>query len=1268
MKKLLALVLALVMSLSLVTISNADFKDADKIDYNEAVDVMVAVGVLKGYDNGNFGAKDTLTREQAAKIIAYLELGDKAADALVGGKTFTDVTASRWSAGFIGYCAQAGIVAGVGNGQFNPTGELTALQFGKMLLVELGYDAKAAGMVGDDWTVATSKLMAKADLMDGIAGSVNQVLTREKAAKMCLNALEAPTVEYDTKGSSISVNGAEINFGASEPTYVTNTIAKEQTISNEKLSNSNAYLIELGEKLYKDLKKNDVSDDFGRPATKWTWKSEKVGTYTDTPDLTYSKKVEAGDIYKDLNLSDKIETKDVKIYVDGDSTLTSNKPAITKGSNSKVGESDNGVLTEVYYDDVDNSVIITQINTYIGSVAKTVKATDKKDAYIVLTAEGPVPTSGFNKDFETNEKFEDDAYVLYTYSLTAKEVKSVKVAEKISGTVTVAENSATNNFDKKALTIDGTRYAASCKIGGYNLSDVSVKKDYTIYTDSFGYMIYVEEVEEIGDYALIVNIGNADSWYNGNRAQLVFTNGTKKVVTTDKDYSAKGMKKNDIVTFKVDANGEYALKALPTEKTAFDPDLAGAFDLKNDRAGILGLAKGTKTANSATQFVVRDPADADNWTAYTGIKNAPTIAGSTVAGKGVDVAYYCKTGNMVTVMFVLTEAGVIVEDNSTNALFIAGPSASNLKHDPDGSYFVFNAVVNNELKEVKVADDVRINGNKTESSAWVKLNINGLYAGYSSDKGIITNLRTYGAFTGTYSDTNKEVLTATGIDKTNKDYTILVGYNKAANGKVSYDYTLTVADDANIYYVDTDDKISVSSYKEIAPDANDGVYAVIGDYVVKTLVIYEKDGDDTKTETYSGTAADVTVSVSNNTKRAAITVSAKRQDFVPASATLTIEANVYVDGVFDGSFTVSGGDAITISPNENSTTVGYAFVPTLDGGENVTVKITKVTTDKVVVRYVDKNDKVLDKSAFDTTGTPAKTDFEVAVGTSKSFKYLLKTNDSSTSVTGTATNLNDKGVVTSVGTDTKNANAQATITGNVLGTSAVTVKLDKALSDLVNTYSITANSDLTTKTLGQLAGVNTTNDKALKLVITPVTGINKHENKNLNVKLDGSASENFGFAVTINGQTKIVKDNVGGTNFLFKDITSDIELTTDNVTIVPVEKLAVVAASWDAGKVTLTFNRALENAANEAVTDTNYTIGTVTAANCEYKLSNGGRTVTITTDGAEKWAVNDTIKLAVTLVDDVYGDNKADNSVTYTLIADGKISTDGAATGALPQA
>ena len=62
MKKLLALVLALVMTMSLVTISNAaDFTDVDKIDNLEAVLVMKGVGILDGYTDNSFGPTDIRT-------------------------------------------------------------------------------------------------------------------------------------------------------------------------------------------------------------------------------------------------------------------------------------------------------------------------------------------------------------------------------------------------------------------------------------------------------------------------------------------------------------------------------------------------------------------------------------------------------------------------------------------------------------------------------------------------------------------------------------------------------------------------------------------------------------------------------------------------------------------------------------------------------------------------------------------------------------------------------------------------------------------------------------------------------------------------------------------------------------------------------------------------------------------------------------------------------------------------------------------------------
>ena len=847
MKKLLALVLALVMSMSLVTISNAAFKDADKIDYKEAVDVMNAVGVFVGDEKGNFNAKDNLTREQAAKIIAYLELGSKAADALVGGATFTDVASSRWSAGFVGYCAQAGIVSGVGDSKFDPAGQLTALQFGKMLLVELGYDAKAEGMVGTDWAINTSKLMAGTKLMDGISGSVNQVLTREKAAQMCLNALEAPMVTYDTKGSTITVDGTKINFGASVAKYETSTVAKDQNISKEKLTNNGGYTIELGEKLYKNLKKISTTDDFGRPATKWTWKSESVGTYADAADLSYTKAVKAGDIYKDLNLSDTVAVKDVKIYVDGDEYTGANLVAIKKGSDAKVGLSGNGVLTEVFYDDGDNSVIITMVNTYVGQISKSVAATSKKDAYVVIDTLGAGPVGG-TLEFETEAKIDDDTYVLYTYAKgDADAVKSVAVAESVSGTVTKVVNNAADD-DNKKLTVAGTEYkmSANSHVDGGALTNVAVKNDYVVYLDSYGYAIYVEEDEVLStDYALLLATQNKDK-FSENKAILVFADGTEKIVLTDKDYSegkSDAIARGTIVTYKVNSDGEYKLKAVKdansAKKGTFEANgtvttISTGFRLTNDKARItLNTADDDYVyANSKTVFVVYDKAN-DDYTVYTGIKDAPTIDPSKDSSS-VAYSYYCKSSNMATIIYIFA-TNTAIEDSKNVALYLSSKSVSDLIHDEDGDYFEYNAIVDGKITTVKVADKAG-----AEDKA-------GYYSHYTVDKdGYVSSTNDY-----TKLNTNKipndgtYYLAGKGIAKTSADYTVTL--DTQSGGK---NLTVTVDEKAKIFYEDKDGNIAESSYKNIALDENDLVYAIIDDYMVTNLVVcgretIKDDGDDT---------------------------------------------------------------------------------------------------------------------------------------------------------------------------------------------------------------------------------------------------------------------------------------------------------------------------------------------------------------------------------------------------------------------------------------
>ena len=115
MKKFLSLVLALVMTMSLVTVSAGaqDFNDSDKINYDEAVDVMSALKIIDGYSDGDFRPDGTLTRGAAAKIIACMMLGKTTAESLgTQAAPFKDVPVGSTFAGYIAYCVESGLIDG----------------------------------------------------------------------------------------------------------------------------------------------------------------------------------------------------------------------------------------------------------------------------------------------------------------------------------------------------------------------------------------------------------------------------------------------------------------------------------------------------------------------------------------------------------------------------------------------------------------------------------------------------------------------------------------------------------------------------------------------------------------------------------------------------------------------------------------------------------------------------------------------------------------------------------------------------------------------------------------------------------------------------------------------------------------------------------------------------------------------------------------------------------------------------------------------------
>ncbi len=205
LKKVLAMVLALVMSLSLVTIANAaDFSDSADIDYGEAVDVMSTIGVIDGVGNNSFDPDGTLTREQAAKLIAYMLMGDNAEKLGVEQSSFKDVAATRWSAPAIEFCAILGIIDGAGDGNFYPGGRLTGYAFAKMLLTAIGYDSKTEGFTGSSWTINVATMGMEVGLHNGLEKMFGSAeLSRQEAAQMALNCVKAPLVQYN-KGTTVT--------------------------------------------------------------------------------------------------------------------------------------------------------------------------------------------------------------------------------------------------------------------------------------------------------------------------------------------------------------------------------------------------------------------------------------------------------------------------------------------------------------------------------------------------------------------------------------------------------------------------------------------------------------------------------------------------------------------------------------------------------------------------------------------------------------------------------------------------------------------------------------------------------------------------------------------------------------------------------------------------------------------------------------------------------------------------------------------------------
>ena len=223
LKRALSLALAAIMLIGMMVVSACavsynDLTDKDQIVNKDAVSMLVSLGIIEGKPDGSYGPTENVDRAQMAKMLSVImnKGVDNSALYQSVNSGLVDVN-SNWAKGHINYCYTTGIIAGRGNGKFDPSATVTALEAAKMLLVAVGYDPKIEGFEGADWAINVSVRADEQGIFEGFTKDLSAPLNRDDAALLIYNALDVEMIqsykatEYYHNYEEVAIDSADVD-------------------------------------------------------------------------------------------------------------------------------------------------------------------------------------------------------------------------------------------------------------------------------------------------------------------------------------------------------------------------------------------------------------------------------------------------------------------------------------------------------------------------------------------------------------------------------------------------------------------------------------------------------------------------------------------------------------------------------------------------------------------------------------------------------------------------------------------------------------------------------------------------------------------------------------------------------------------------------------------------------------------------------------------------------------------------------------------------
>ena len=663
LKKVLGLVLCLAMMLSIMVVgAGAVFADQKDIDtkHQEAVDACASLNIITGFANGKFVPNDNVTREQTCKMICVLLNGGKDPVLGAGSSSFSDVANDRWSCPYIESCVSQDIVVGVGGGKFAPAGKVTGSQLAKMLLVALGFSPDHQKYAGSAWEVnVNTDASARGFYKDLEDINPSQPLTREHAAQMIWNALQAYEVEYKTTlttdkngqlTSQITVQDKVVGSNNDKITLLRDKYdawTDVGTLTNVK-SNVITLTMNDADKATSDLVTNNGSIDFSKVDKDYSaligQKIKVLFKNGKTNDVIGVYATSDNNIYK--TQMNNVELDGQKIKFDGTSYSVDNTKKIAL-TFIGVDETKTETVGIEYFDqdgtlnaDKSNGVTslseVTFVDTDDNNKIDTALVIEKVAAEVTNVASDKITFNGKTykyADEEIDKNIAQDDWAVMSANLY-KDCKTIVKADVVTA-VADGQKDKTSNSQKDSSNTTGAY--VQYKIDGtwYNVSK-TVKDDASISTGDTvkAYVVNGVAVKiktDDGNLGIPSNIAVAVGVSNGTNNSLTgdqvrvrYFDGTLKTLTmSDKSetptqgvaYKITGPDDNaklEPLTKDKEYNGYKAIVVAKSDKVTADPSSGkiGGTKVDDNAVIILYTVNGRSKIITGKQFNAMDTNDA----------------------------------------------------------------------------------------------------------------------------------------------------------------------------------------------------------------------------------------------------------------------------------------------------------------------------------------------------------------------------------------------------------------------------------------------------------------------------------------------------------------------------------------------------------------------------------------------------------------------------------------------------------------------------------